>query len=229
MKSSKSYAICYNFGFCGKGMKGLETLFYLFIFFWDSLYFVFFQGTGDEYEIGDLSGKYGSFLNLTSYDKTHTDYNLPLFGRNSIQGRSIVIHNLKVQDNNRRWVCNNLMPVVDPATYFMKATANFTGPTLTGIILIVSWNIRWEAGSTSTQGFSRLSKWWRVEGHCKQQVMCLQKYREILLIQNGGSDLLFPRVFSCDHFNTEKGWGRGRGWPVLNLVNFKGDDSGSCG
>lgn len=32
MKSSKSYAICYNFGFCGKGMKGLEILFYFFFF-----------------------------------------------------------------------------------------------------------------------------------------------------------------------------------------------------
>ncbi|XP_078358913.1 uncharacterized protein LOC144643510 isoform X2 [Oculina patagonica] len=94
-------------------------------------------GTDDEYEIGDLSGKYGSFLNLTTYEKTHTDYNLPLFGRNSIQGRSVVIHKLKIQDNNARWVCDNLVLVVDPATsYVMKATANFTGPKLTGVILM---------------------------------------------------------------------------------------------
>ncbi len=98
-----------------------------------------FSGTDDEYEIGDLSGKYGSFLNLTTYEKTHTDYNLPLFGRNSIQGRSVVIHKLKIQDNNARWVCDNLVLVVDPATsYVMKATANFTGPKLTGVILMVS-------------------------------------------------------------------------------------------
>ena len=99
-----------------------------------------FPGTDDEYEIGDLSGKYGSFLNLTLTDKRHIDYNLPLFGRNSIQGRSVVIHKLKIQDKNARWVCNNIIPVVDPATsYVMKATANFTGPTLTGVVLMVSW------------------------------------------------------------------------------------------
>ena len=98
---------------------------------------LFFLGTNDEYEIGDLSGKYGSFLNLTSYKKQHKDYNLPLFGRNSIQGRSLVIHNLK-KDGNKRWVCNNLELVVDAGTsYVMKGTANFTGPTLTGIILMV--------------------------------------------------------------------------------------------
>ena len=96
-------------------------------------------GTDDEYEIGDLSGKYGSFLNLTTYNEEHTDYNLPLFGVNSIQGRSVVIHLQKIKDANKRWVCSNLVPVDDPqTTYVMKATANFTGPTLTGVILMVS-------------------------------------------------------------------------------------------
>ena len=98
-----------------------------------------FPGTDDEYEIGDLSGKYGSFLNLTTYDKRHIDYNLPLFGRNSIQGRSVVIHKLKIQDNNMRWVCNNIVPADRANSYVMKATANFTGPTLTGVILMVGW------------------------------------------------------------------------------------------
>ena len=101
-------------------------------------HFVYFLGTDDEYEIGDLSGKYGTFLNLTDYSEQHEDYNLPLFGRYSIQGRSLVIHKLK-KDGNERWVCNNLMPVNDAGTlYFMKASANFTGPTLSGMILMVS-------------------------------------------------------------------------------------------
>ena len=101
-------------------------------------HFVYFLGTDDEYEIGDLSGKYGSFLNLTDYSERHENYNLPLFGRYSIQGRSLVIHKLK-KDGNKRWVCNNLMPVNDAGTlYFMKASANFTGPTLSGMILMVS-------------------------------------------------------------------------------------------
>jgi len=97
-------------------------------------------GTDDEYEIGDLSGKYGSFLNLTTYNENHTDYNLPLFGVNSIQGRSVVIHLQKIKDKNMRWVCNNLVPVVEKQTsYVMKATANFTGPTLTGVVAVVSY------------------------------------------------------------------------------------------
>ena len=98
-----------------------------------------FTGTDDEYEIGDLSGKYGSFLNLTTYNEEHWDYNLPLFGVNSIQGRSVVIHLQKIKDANKRWVCSNLVPVVEKQTTFvMKATANFTGPKLTGVVLMVS-------------------------------------------------------------------------------------------
>ena len=100
----------------------------------------FFLGTDDEYEIGDLSGKYGSFLNFMNYRKEHTDYNLPLFGRNSIQGRSVVIHKLKIQDNNARWVCNNIK--LEGVPYVMKAYANFSGPTLTGMIIIVSSNVK---------------------------------------------------------------------------------------
>ncbi|XP_068745220.1 uncharacterized protein [Montipora capricornis] len=97
------------------------------------------EGTGtlDEYEVGDLSGKYGSFLNLTSYEKKHIDYNLPLFGPNSIQGRSVVLHKHKIKEKNKRWVCSNLKPELDPNTYFfMKASANFTGPTLKGMIFM---------------------------------------------------------------------------------------------
>ncbi|XP_015770970.1 PREDICTED: uncharacterized protein LOC107349343 [Acropora digitifera] len=94
-------------------------------------------GTYDKYEVGDLSGKYGSFLNRSTYDKRHIDYNLPLFGPNSIQGRSVLFHNHKIREQNRRWVCSNLKPVLDPKTHFvMKAAANFTGPTLKGMIVM---------------------------------------------------------------------------------------------
>lgn len=96
----------------------------------------FSLGTDDEYEIGDLSGKYGSFLNFTSYSEEHMDYNLPLFGRNSIQGRSVVIHKLKIEDKTARWVCNNIK--LEGAAYVMKASAKFSGPTLEGMIIIVS-------------------------------------------------------------------------------------------
>ncbi|XP_077992860.1 uncharacterized protein LOC144446888 [Glandiceps talaboti] len=60
-------------------------------------------GTDDEYEVGDLSGKYGT-LSGTDFDQTYTDSNLPLFGSNSIVGRSVVIH----KSDNSRWICANI-------------------------------------------------------------------------------------------------------------------------
>ena len=64
------------------------------------------------------------------------DYNLPLFGRNSVVGRSIVIHK---SDGNKRWVCANLEPSVDSkSTFFVKTETHFTGPEIEGMILIVS-------------------------------------------------------------------------------------------
>ena len=87
--------------------------------------------------MGDLSGKYGSFKHLSVFVKNVSDYNLPMFGRNSIQGRSILIHK---KEKNARWVCSNLKPVFDVGTTFvMKATANFSGPTLKGMIVMVSY------------------------------------------------------------------------------------------
>lgn len=96
-----------------------------------------YPGTNDEYEVGDLSGKYGSFQNLAVFTKKVVDYNLPMFGRNSIQGRSILIHR---KEKNARWVCSNLKPVFDVGTTFvMRATANFTGPDVKGMIVMVSY------------------------------------------------------------------------------------------
>uniref|UniRef100_A0A3P9MSQ8 Superoxide dismutase copper/zinc binding domain-containing protein n=1 Tax=Poecilia reticulata TaxID=8081 RepID=A0A3P9MSQ8_POERE len=48
--------------------------------------------THDKYEIGDLSGKHMSLSGRSTYQMTFTDFNLPLFGQNSIVGRSVVIH-----------------------------------------------------------------------------------------------------------------------------------------
>lgn len=49
--------------------------------------------------MGDLSGKFGTLENRKRYMKTFNDTILPLFGLNSILGRSIVIH--KKQKNLR--------------------------------------------------------------------------------------------------------------------------------
>lgn len=50
------------------------------------------EGTTDQYEMGDLSGKFGTLENRKKYMKTFNDTMLPLFGATSILGRSIVIH-----------------------------------------------------------------------------------------------------------------------------------------
>ncbi|XP_067858199.1 uncharacterized protein cusr [Heptranchias perlo] len=57
--------------------------------------------THDQYEIGDLSGRHGFLKGLDKFDSTFKDWNLPLFGRNSIVGRSVVIHH----PNSSRWLC----------------------------------------------------------------------------------------------------------------------------
>lgn len=49
-------------------------------------------GTEDQYEIGDISNKFGYLTDLDSINESYTDWNMPLFGTNSIVGRSIVLH-----------------------------------------------------------------------------------------------------------------------------------------
>lgn len=62
--------------------------------------------THDMYEMGDLSSRYGSLAGRNVLDVTFTDFNLPLFGRNSIVGRSVVIH---MSDNtSSRFVCSSI-------------------------------------------------------------------------------------------------------------------------
>lgn len=51
-----------------------------------------YHGTPDQYEMGDLSGKFGTLDNYTAYEDYYNDTMLPLFGPRSIVGRSIVIH-----------------------------------------------------------------------------------------------------------------------------------------
>lgn len=75
--------------------------------------------TDDMYEIGDLSAKYGTLESLTEKSEIYEDWNLPLFGENSIVGRSVVIH--RNDTNNSRWVCSNIRlmhPVVTARAVF---------------------------------------------------------------------------------------------------------------
>lgn len=49
-------------------------------------------GTSDQYEMGDLSGKFGTLDGRRKYSIAYNDTFLPLFGPRSIIGRSIVVH-----------------------------------------------------------------------------------------------------------------------------------------
>lgn len=50
------------------------------------------NGTDDEYEVGDISGRHGSLLTLDNKTGQVKDTNLPLTGPHSVLGRSLVIH-----------------------------------------------------------------------------------------------------------------------------------------
>ena len=89
-------------------------------------------GTVDQYEIGDMSGKYGNIGSNTALSAVYTDYNMPLFGLNSVLFRSVVIH----YNNGSRWVCSNVNPK-DP-TFLFKAKSSFTGTEFGGQITVVS-------------------------------------------------------------------------------------------
>ena len=62
------------------------------------------NSTRDEYEVGDLSGKFGSLSSFNEINSSYTDPYIPLFGENNVVGRSIVIH----FPNGLTWVCANL-------------------------------------------------------------------------------------------------------------------------
>ncbi|XP_064602134.1 uncharacterized protein LOC135468049 [Liolophura sinensis] len=81
------------------------------------------SGTSDQYEVGDLSGKYGLLTGLSQLQTNYTDWNLPLFGKNSIIGRSIVIHR---SSDGSRWVCSNIVG----SSMLRTAVATFKYPVI---------------------------------------------------------------------------------------------------
>lgn len=60
--------------------------------------------THDHYEIGDLSSKHGSLSKANDIQARFTDWNLPLYGPNSIVGRSVVLH----QPDGTRFICSSI-------------------------------------------------------------------------------------------------------------------------
>ncbi|XP_076266542.1 superoxide dismutase family protein Rsod [Rhynchophorus ferrugineus] len=85
-----------------------------------------YQGTTDQYEMGDLSGKFGNLENATTYKNFYNDTMLPLFGPRSILARSIIIHK-KV--GNKRWVCSTIERGYSPSeAREIRAIASFHHP-----------------------------------------------------------------------------------------------------
>ncbi|XP_066247756.1 uncharacterized protein Rsod [Euwallacea similis] len=85
-----------------------------------------YQGTPDQYEIGDLSGKFGNLQNATVYKNFYNDTMLPIFGPRSILGRSVIIHKKK---GNKRWVCSTIERGYSPSeAREIRAIASFHHP-----------------------------------------------------------------------------------------------------
>ncbi|KAK6633156.1 hypothetical protein RUM43_012900 [Polyplax serrata] len=83
-------------------------------------------GTPDQYEVGDLSGKFGTFENKTTVVAYYNDTQITLFGSESILGRSIVIHK---RIKNRRWVCSSIERGYSPfEARELRAIASFHHP-----------------------------------------------------------------------------------------------------
>lgn len=84
------------------------------------------HGTPDQYETGDLSGKFGFLDNKTTVVSSYNDSTITLFGPESIIGRSIVIHK---RLKNRRWVCSSIERGYAPSeARELRAIASFHHP-----------------------------------------------------------------------------------------------------
>ena len=84
------------------------------------------KGSTDQYELGDLSGKFGTLDGLTQYEAAFNDTNFPIFGYESILGRSIVIHK---KEKNLRWACSSIERGYSPSeAREIRAIASFHNP-----------------------------------------------------------------------------------------------------
>ena len=88
------------------------------------------QGSSDKYEVGDLSRKYGGLKELDTFSTTAIDPMLSLFGKFSVIGRSIVIHNYP---RPTRWTCTNIVQIGQGGPQ-ITAVATFTYPVAGRII-----------------------------------------------------------------------------------------------
>ncbi|XP_075687765.1 uncharacterized protein LOC142656723 [Rhinoderma darwinii] len=81
------------------------------------------NGTDDEYEVGDISGRRRSLHNQDNVTNQYTDMNFPLSGTHSILGRSLVIH----YANGSRMQCTSFLRDLPSDGQWVRATAEFSG------------------------------------------------------------------------------------------------------
>ena len=84
--------------------------------------------TSDQFEIGDLSGKFGGLSGLDEILADYTDPNVPLFGPFSVIGRSIVIH--LDDEGGTRWVCSD----IHRTRQILQVVTNFTSASFSGSV-----------------------------------------------------------------------------------------------
>ena len=82
--------------------------------------------TSDQFEIGDLSGKFGGLSGLDEISANYSDPNVPLFGPFSVIGRSIVIH-LDDQGGTRS-LCSD----IQRTRQILQIVTNFTSASFSG-------------------------------------------------------------------------------------------------
>ena len=85
--------------------------------------------TNDLYEVGDISGKFGTLADLKKLNATFEDWNMPLFGKNSIVGRSVIIHK---KENAERWIYGT---IGYPAEEVITLQSVFTSPIVGKIVI----------------------------------------------------------------------------------------------
>lgn len=88
-------------------------------------------GTVDQYEIGDISGKFGMLTNQNNFEAVYMDPNMPMTGRYSVVERSIVVH----YTNGSRMRCANITTERNADGQFVRARATFSG-TVNGTVTL---------------------------------------------------------------------------------------------
>ena len=73
----------------------------------------YFERSHEDFHIGDLSSRHGSLRGMKQIDQKFVDHNLPLFGINTVEGRSIVFYN----EDGMLSSCYNLTSDIPYYTY----------------------------------------------------------------------------------------------------------------